>query len=130
MFGIGTYWCLVFGILLYVRCGPVVADRYMASCNGQHCADKCAFDALHVVRGVLAPYAHGQISSDAEGSPCHEWAKSQAGYSGTYCGNLEDMSEDGAGVRLPFVARGEAMSLVFCSDGGIEPGSGERVCHM
>ena len=92
----------------------------------QHCTSECIFDALHVVRGLLEPFVGGAVTSDETGQPCHEWAMSQSGYLGAYCGSAEDLNDGEMGemIQLPHVARGEAISLIFCSDAAVQPGSG------
>jgi hypothetical protein len=96
-------------------------------CDGsQECASDCEYDALHVVRGMLEPQPYAGISSDDYGEPCHEWALSQPGYLGTYCGSLEYLT-GGKSIVIADMAQGEALSLVFCSDTAVQPGRGFAV---
>ena len=97
-------------------------------CDGRKdCADKCSYDALHVVHGRLERANTSLLSSDNQGQPCHDWAQSHPGYAGTFCGDLDWISSDGEPLALPFLARNQPLSLVFCSDIGVQPGSGFAV---
>ena len=96
-------------------------------CDGsEECASDCEYDALHVVRGMLEPEPDEGFSSDDHGEPCHEWALSQPGYIGTYCGSLEYLT-GGQSIVIADMAQGEALSLVFCSDVAVQPGRGFAV---
>jgi len=93
-------------------------------CTGEaDCAQECPYDALHVVKGLLEPRAGGGFSSNEMGEPCHGWALAQRGYVGTYCGTLQDLT-DAKMIALPSTERGEALSLIFCSDTAVQPGDG------
>ena len=95
-------------------------------CDGsEDCASECEYDALHVVGGMLEAAPDG-VSSDGYGQPCHDWAMSQPGYMATYCGSLDYLT-DGKPIAIPDMARGQAVSLVFCSDVAVEPGRGFAV---